>query len=77
LAGVAIKAGSRSAIASLWFVNDESTSQLIAEFYRNLMQNPTWSKAKALQQAQQKLLISQAFRHPAYWAPFLLIGNWL
>ncbi|EDN65058.1 hypothetical protein BGP_6269 [Beggiatoa sp. PS] len=41
------------------------------------MQNPTWSKAKALQQAQHKLLINQVFRHPAYWAPFLLIGNWL
>jgi CHAT domain-containing protein len=77
LAGVAIKAGSRSAIASLWFVNDESTSQLIADFYQNLMQNPTWSKAKALQQAQQKIMTTQAFRHPAYWSPFLLIGNWL
>jgi len=77
LAGVAIKAGSRSAIASLWFVNDDSTSQLISGFYQNLMQNPTWSKAKALQQAQHKLLINQVFRHPAYWAPFLLIGNWL
>jgi CHAT domain-containing protein len=77
LAGVALKAGSRSAIASLWFVNDESTSELISDFYRNLMENPTWSKAKALQQSQQKLAVSQAFRHPAYWAPFLLIGNWL
>ena len=77
LAGVAIKAGAKSAVASLWFVNDESTSLLIAEFYRNLMQNPTLSKAKALQQAQQKVASLPEFRHPAYWAPFLLIGNWL
>jgi CHAT domain-containing protein len=33
LAGVAIKAGARSALASLWSVNDESTSLLMTEFY--------------------------------------------
>ncbi len=77
LAGVAIQAGVRSAIASLWFVNDESTSWLIAGFYENLVHDPTLSKAKALQQAQQKLIETAEFRHPAFWAPFLLIGNWL
>jgi CHAT domain-containing protein len=76
LAGVAIKAGARSAIASLWFVNDESTSQLISEFYHQL-QNPALSKAQALQNAQKKLYKKRTFQHPAYWAPFLLIGNWL
>lgn len=76
LAGVAIKAGARSALASLWFVNDESTSQLISEFYRQL-QDPALSKAKALQKSQLKLIAHPQFRHPAYWAPFLLIGNWL
>jgi len=76
LAGVAIKAGVRSALASLWFVDDEATSQLIAEFYQQL-QNPALSKAQALQNAQKKLAKKRKFRHPAYWAPFLLIGNWL
>ncbi len=76
LAGVAIKAGARSALASLWFVDDEATSQLIAEFYRQL-KNPALSKAQALQNAQKKLAAQRKFRHPAYWAPFLLIGNWL
>jgi CHAT domain-containing protein len=75
LAGVAIKAGARSALASLWFVNDESTSKLVTEFYQQL-QNPTLSKAQALQQAQ-KSLMEQGYQHPLYWAPFLLIGNWL
>jgi CHAT domain-containing protein len=76
LAGVAIKAGARSALASLWFIDDEATSQLVAEFYRQLQQQ-NLSKAKALQQAQAKLAAQKRFRHPAYWAPFLLIGNWL
>lgn len=76
LAGVAIKAGARSALASLWFVNDESTAQLIGEFYHQL-QDPSLSKAQALQKAQLKLIAHPNFRHPAYWSPFLLIGNWL
>jgi CHAT domain-containing protein len=76
LAGVALKAGARSAIASLWFVNDESTALLISEFYRQL-KNVNLSKAQALQLAQQKLFAIKKFQHPAYWAPFLLIGNWI
>jgi len=76
LAGVAIKSGARSALASLWFVDDEATSKLIAEFYKQL-QSPALSKAQALQNAQKKLASQKKFRHPAYWAPFLLIGNWL
>ncbi len=76
LAGVAIKAGARSALASLWFVDDSATSQLITDFYKQL-QNPELSKAQALQNAQRNLASKRIYRHPAYWAPFLLIGNWL
>lgn len=76
LAGVAIKAGARSALASLWFVSDESTSYLTKTFYQQL-QDTKLSKAQALQKAQQILIAQQTFRHPVYWAAFLLIGNWL
>ena len=76
LAGVAIKAGARSALASLWFVNDQSSTLLVTEFYRNL-RLPGVSKAKALQQAQLKMMADNRFSHPGYWAPYLLIGNWL
>ena len=77
LAGVAIKAGARSALASLWFVNDQSTSALISEVYRQLRQSPSVSKARALQAAQIKLLSDRRYRHPCYWSPYLIIGNWL
>ncbi len=75
LAGVAIKAGVRSALATLWFVNDEATSELISGFYKSL-KDETVTKAQALQSAQRALISSDQFHHPAYWAPFLLIGNW-
>jgi CHAT domain-containing protein len=75
LAGVALKAGARSALASLWYVNDEAAGTLVVDFYRALQSGE--SKARALQQAQRQLVADPRFAHPAYWAPFLLIGNWL
>lgn len=75
LAGVALKAGARSAVASLWFIDDQATSRLITDFYKQL-KNQDLDKAQALRNAQLGLLESGEYRHPAYWAPFLLIGNW-
>lgn len=76
LAGVAVKAGARSAVATLWYINDQASSLLISEFYKNLKKSGV-SKAQALQQAQLTLLKDPRFHHPSYWGPFLLIGNWL
>jgi CHAT domain-containing protein len=76
LAGMAIKAGAKSALATLWFIEDEATAELISEFYKNL-QNSSVSKAVALQQAQIALLKDPDRSHPSLWAPFLLINNWL
>ncbi len=76
LAGVAVRAGARSTVASLWYVNDQATVPLISQFYQELT-DPTLTKAKALQRAQQRLLAQEQYRHPIYWAPFILVGNWL
>jgi len=76
LAGVAVKAGVKSVIATLWFVDDEATSFVVREFYRQLKTRGIL-KAKALQNAQKILIQKKRYKHPAYWAPFLLIGNWM
>jgi CHAT domain-containing protein/Tfp pilus assembly protein PilF len=77
LAGVAVKAGARSAVASLWAVNDEATAALVANFYAALKATPGISKAAAMQKAQLVTMQDERFAHPAFWAPFLVIGNWL
>jgi CHAT domain-containing protein len=74
LAGVAVKAGARSALASLWHINDESTALLVAEFYRQLAAST--GRAAALRGAQLRLLNEPRYSHPAHWAPFLMIGDW-
>ena len=75
LAGVAVKAGVRSAVATLWYVDDQATSLAIRELYRQLKKEGM-TKAKALQNAQKMLISKRQYWHPIYWAPFLLIGNW-
>jgi CHAT domain-containing protein len=76
LAGIAVKAGARSALATLWSVNDDVSAQLVLEFYRQL-QSPLVSRAEALRRAQLKILGTPPYEHPGYWSPFLLINNWL
>jgi CHAT domain-containing protein len=73
---VAIQAGARTALGTLWSVNDAASAELVGEFYEELHETRS-SKAVALQRAQQKILRDANHAHPYYWAPFLLIGNWL
>ncbi|MFW5763823.1 MAG: CHAT domain-containing protein, partial [Coleofasciculus sp.] len=53
-AGLAVQAGAKSALSSLWYVSDEGTSGLMTEFYRKLQTAPI--KAEALRQAQLAML---------------------
>ena len=76
LAGMAIKAGARSALATLWNINDEASVDLVVDFYRELKE-PSISRAVALQRAQLKMLSNPRYEHPGFWSPFLLINNWL
>ncbi len=82
MAGVAVKAGARSTVASIWSVSDRSTAWFMKEFYQRLKAGAT--KAEALRQAQIAFLKNphhdlayQGYEHPYYWAPFILVGNWL
>jgi CHAT domain-containing protein len=75
--------GARAVLASLWNVYDLSTAQFMREFYRAHTENRA-NKAEALRAAQLDFIEGDvaaenkgAFKHPYYWAPFVLMGNWL
>ncbi|UZQ55904.1 CHAT domain-containing protein [Trichothermofontia sichuanensis B231] len=76
LAGVAVRAGARSTIASLWLVSDEATSLMMRRLYQELAHRQQ-TKVAALRQAQLSVLQDERFRSPYYWAAFILVGNWL
>ena len=83
LAAVVLRQRAQSVLATLWKVADDSTARLMHDFYAGRgAQNPL-SRAQALRQAQLQMLRSAepgtgtGWRHPYYWAPFVLSGNWL
>lgn len=76
LAGVALRSGSNSTLASLWAVYDESTSRLMDKFYSVLTKNPKMTKAEALVIAQKDIR-NNYNQYGYYWAPFVLVGDWL
>lgn len=77
IAGVAVRAGARSTLATLWSVNDEATADLMVRFYQELA-NTTVTKAEALRRAQVAILQDPKYRqHPYFWSPYVLVGNWL
>jgi CHAT domain-containing protein len=68
-------AGARNVAVSLWNVNDSVTATLMASFYRNL--NRGLPKAEAMRQAKLNLIRSpqSTWRHPYFWAPFVIEGE--
>ena len=75
LAGLAVKAGARSTLSTLWRVEDNATTELMERFYKEWKVKGV-TKAEALHRAQLALLENPKTRHPYKWAPYILIGNW-
>jgi len=76
ISGVAIKARARSVLGTLWPIADDAAQSVMKTFYTEITRNGR-SKTEALRQAQLELLRQPELSHPFYWAPFVLIGNWL
>ncbi len=78
LAGIAVRAGARSILATLWSVDDRSTAELMSKFYYELS-NTNVSKAEALRRAQISLWNhpNEDWKRPYFWASYVLVGNWL
>ncbi len=81
--------GAKAVLATLWPVADVGAAPLMVEFYRQRGASRQMSKSAALQQAQLAMLRGQLqpekatpnapqdLSHPYYWAPYVLMGNWL
>ena len=69
-------AGVKSILMSLWSVSDESTAELMLEFYKEIEKGE--GKDRALRQAKMNYLQNQTVAikaHPYFWAGFVLKGN--
>ena len=74
-------AGAKNLVVSLWPVSDESTSDLMIDFYKNLLSEKSARLSNSvrfaplMQQAKLKMIGEAKFAHPYFWSPFILIGQ--
>ena len=73
-------AGCSTTVVSQWKVESASTSNLMIEFHRSLLTSKRSAgrplgPAEALRRAALRLLRTPRYKHPFYWAPFVVIGD--
>ncbi len=65
-------AGTSTAVVSQWKVDSASTTEFMLTFHEKLKSE---SKAEALRSAALQVYKQDHYRHPFFWAAFVLIGN--
>jgi hypothetical protein len=68
-----VVAGSEAQVISLWRIDDQATSDLLAAYYDRLMAGS--GRSEAMREAQLALLRRGATAHPFYWASFIVSGD--
>jgi CHAT domain-containing protein len=76
ISGAAMKARAKSVLGTLWPVQDNAARSIMEKLYSGVSKNKL-SKTESLRQAQLQLIHAPDLGHPFFWAPFVLIGNWL
>jgi CHAT domain-containing protein len=70
-------AGAPTVGVSLWSVADKSTSELMTDFYKNLLgRNTSATPSSAMREARLRMIAAKRYSTPFYWAPFVLVGDW-
>ena len=68
-------AGSRSLLVTHWAVESESAKLLTTATFQHYTANPQAAKAESLRQAMLKVMAMPQYSHPAFWAPYALVGD--
>lgn len=68
-------AGSRSLLVTHWSVESESASLLTTGTFAHQAANPGAKRAESLREAMLKVMADPKFSHPAFWAPYALVGE--
>ena len=61
-------------IASLWDVDDAATVELMKSFYAPVVKSGA-TYGEALAEAKRKLVATEKWKHPFYWAAFVSVGS--
>lgn len=68
-------AGSRSLLVTHWAVESDSAKELTTRTFAHFTQNPKAPKAESLRGAMLQVMADPRYAHPAFWAPYVLVGD--
>ena len=68
-------AGARSVLVTHWAVETESAKLLTTRTFEHYTANPYAGKAESLRQAMLSVMAMPKYQHPAFWAPYALVGD--
>ena len=68
--------GAARVVASLWEIDDEASKELMAKFYDHMLGQEQMTPAAALRAAQNDIMKQDRWRHPYFWAAFVMQGEW-
>ncbi len=68
-------AGAKRVVVSLWSVEDNSTSELMQNYYRKMLEKGK-NPVESMRESQLEMLSSEERKAPYYWAPFVVQGEW-
>ena len=68
-------AGSRSLLVTHWSVESESATLLTTRTFQAYRGEPGLTRAQALNRAMLSVMNEKKFSHPAFWAPYVLVGE--
>jgi CHAT domain-containing protein len=68
-------AGARSLLVTQWSVETKSATLITTGTFEFHAANPTASKAESLRQAMLEVMANPRYAHPAFWAPYTLVGD--
>jgi CHAT domain-containing protein len=67
-------AGTPAVVASLWYVDDPATKDLMVTFYRNMLEK-NLDKVEALRQAKLEMIKNKSHSSPLFWSAFVMYGE--
>jgi CHAT domain-containing protein len=68
--------GAARVVASMWRIDDEASKELMAKFYDHMLGQDHMTPAAALRAAQNDIMKNDRWRHPYFWAAFVMQGEW-
>jgi CHAT domain-containing protein/Tfp pilus assembly protein PilF len=69
-----VLAGAETQVMSLWDVGDAATRELMVAYYAALLEGK--GRGEAMRGVQLKMMAEPRRRHPAFWAGFIVSGDW-